>query len=155
MLIYLGDVSKVISSRTNNKFTRDNKVYIVKNIQNKTFPGQKYEVHIINSLPNNSSPLFIHCASKDDDLGNHTLHQKDDFHWHFRINVLLSTLFFCRFRWDSKDKSYDVFNKHLAPNCETYDQKVDGNICVWSIRQDGFWISNQIPPITLVQIYQW
>ncbi|PIM97063.1 hypothetical protein CDL12_30474 [Handroanthus impetiginosus] len=120
----------------------------------KTLPREKFDVYIHNSLPNNNSPLLIHCFSGDDDFGNHTLRMNEDFHWEFRMNIILSTEYFCRFRWGSRDKRYKVFNKHLAPNCEGFKAK-DPNICYWSIRDDGFWISNQIPPITLVQIYTW
>ncbi|KAK4394103.1 S-protein74 [Sesamum angolense] len=125
------------------------------NVRQNVFPGQGYEVHIVNNLPDNSSPLFVHCASKDDDLGNHTLRLNDDFNWQFRMNIGLTTLYYCRFLWESKNKICDVFNKILAVDCESYDEKEDGNICFWSIRQDGFWLGNQNPPLALVQIYEW
>ncbi|KAL0349986.1 UNVERIFIED_CONTAM: hypothetical protein Sradi_4147800 [Sesamum radiatum] len=91
-----------------------NCIHTVNGVQQNVFPGQGYEVHIVNNLPDNSSPLFVHCASKDDDLGNHTLRLNDDFNWHFRMNIGLTTLYYCRFLWESKNKICDVFNKILA-----------------------------------------
>ncbi|KAL8047254.1 hypothetical protein ABFX02_08G228000 [Erythranthe guttata] len=125
-----------------------------KKIERRAFPGQEYEVHIVNKLPiNSTSPLYIHCASKDDDLGNHTLNLNDDFNWSFAMNYGLSTMFFCRFKWESKNQAYEVFNKHLAFYCEGYNE--DGDICLWSVKEDGFYISNEIPPTSSTQIYRW
>ncbi|PIN04743.1 hypothetical protein CDL12_22721 [Handroanthus impetiginosus] len=40
----------------------------------------KHEVHIIRHFPPKSSPLKLHCASKNDDLGYQTLSTDQDFH---------------------------------------------------------------------------
>ncbi|KAK4430996.1 hypothetical protein Salat_0861600 [Sesamum alatum] len=47
----------------------------------------KYEVHIINSLPQNFAPLVVHCTSGDDDLGSHTLTSNQVFQWSYCENV--------------------------------------------------------------------
>ncbi|EYU39840.1 hypothetical protein MIMGU_mgv1a016816mg [Erythranthe guttata] len=31
----------------------------------------KYTVYVVNNLPSNSAPLLLHCASGNDDLGDH------------------------------------------------------------------------------------
>lgn len=101
--------------------------------------GEHYEVHITNNLPSNSPPLLLHCASLQDELGNHTLYTGDDFLWGFRVNLFLSTMFFCRFRWSSNNVSHEVFNKNMGDNC--VDVKGFGNFkCLWSIRSDGFFL---------------
>ncbi|EYU27292.1 hypothetical protein MIMGU_mgv1a026865mg, partial [Erythranthe guttata] len=153
--LYLNHSTKAISSLIRKTLRTEEKIQIFDKIERKTSPGQGYEVHIVNKLPINSTfPLNIHCASKDDDLGNHTLNLNDDFNWHFKMNYGLSTMFFCRFKWGSKDQAHEVFNKHIAFYCEGYNEKADGNICLWSIKEDGFWISNEIPPRLWTQIYQ-
>ncbi|KAL0349990.1 UNVERIFIED_CONTAM: S-protein2 [Sesamum radiatum] len=117
----------------------------------KVGPAEVFTVHVVNNLPNNMSTLLIHCASKDDDMGNHTLYVNDDFHWRFHVNFWVSTMFFCRFQWDSKNVAHEVFNKRLGSLCENGED----NICLWSVKEDGFWIDNQIPPTQLKKIYGW
>ncbi|KAK2985182.1 hypothetical protein RJ640_010471 [Escallonia rubra] len=78
-----------------------------------------YELHVISRIPQSYPPLTIRCQSKDDDLGYHTLYAGDDFHWHFRSNAIGTTLYFCHFWWDSKQKVFDVFNmKVWADKCK-------------------------------------
>ncbi|KAL6569032.1 hypothetical protein OROGR_000757 [Orobanche gracilis] len=66
-----------------------------------------------------------------------------------------TTLFHCRFQTEFKYRSLDVFNKKLAGNCETGDVDL-GNKCVWSVMEDGFYLSNKFPPTTYgKKIYDW
>ncbi|XP_073272450.1 S-protein homolog 19-like [Primulina huaijiensis] len=115
--------------------------------------NEGYEVHVVNVLPNNDSPLKIHCASKTTDLGNHTLYVTNDFYWHFRMNFWHTTMFFCSFHWGSRNQAFEVFNEDIAYTCGF---KPDGNICNWSVREDGFWLSNQVPPgPSQIKKYDW
>ncbi|KAK2985174.1 hypothetical protein RJ640_010463 [Escallonia rubra] len=43
-------------------------------------------------------------------MGYHTLYVGGDFHFRFRNNVHQTTLLFCHFYWNSKDKKFDAFN---------------------------------------------
>ncbi|KAM3198836.1 hypothetical protein P3L10_034425 [Capsicum annuum] len=101
--------------------------------------SSRYTVHIINKLRSHSPNLKIHCASKDDDLGYHTLSINQDFNWSFCESIFSRTLFFCHFWWGSKEKAFDVFND--AHTCV----KGSGNIniltvCKWEVRSDGFYL---------------
>ncbi|KAI3470479.1 hypothetical protein Pfo_027142 [Paulownia fortunei] len=109
----------------------------------------KFEVHVVNNLPPNTEPLLLHCASKDDDLGNHTLTLNQDFHFQFCLKPLF-TLFFCRLRWGKKNKSFDVFNARWVPVIPcTHHQ------CYWAAKSDGIYFSGSYPPDKLVKKYDW
>lgn len=69
----------------------------------------KYHVHIIDDLPPNSSKLLLHCASGDDDLGNHTLYAKNYYKFEFCETFFHKTLFHCGFTWNSKYMSVDIY----------------------------------------------
>ncbi|KAL8533125.1 hypothetical protein ACS0TY_009393 [Phlomoides rotata] len=54
------------------------------------------EVHVYNDLPRET--LFVHCKSKDDDLGIHYVKAKQDYNFSFCIKPF-STLFTCHVQW--------------------------------------------------------
>ncbi|KAK7374275.1 hypothetical protein VNO80_07703 [Phaseolus coccineus] len=87
------------------------------------------DVYITNNLEG-LEDLNLHCKSKDDDLGQHVLHNNQDFHISFNTNYFFGTLFFCSFQWGNSPLfHFDV-----------YDQSRDFYICddcKWSIRKDG------------------
>ncbi|KAK3003190.1 hypothetical protein RJ639_019919 [Escallonia herrerae] len=84
-------------------------------------------------------------TSKDNDLGNRTLQPGEHYKWHFRPNIGRTTLFFCTFWWNSKTKSFVVFDvKHIAESCNT--QFIFGyQKCFWYVMEDGFWFNNFFP----------
>jgi len=74
--------------------------------------------------------LYVHCKSKDNDLGLHLLHINQTFHWSFGTNILFRTLFFCSFRWENGPLLYyDIYK-------ETRDLLVCDN-CIWDFRKTG------------------
>lgn len=98
----------------------------------------KCRVHIMNDLSNNDEPLIIHCHSNDDDLGEHTLWMKNEFSFQFRENVWRYTHFWCSMRiLNSKETTVDVYRAyHETDKCQ------DTGNCFWSVREDGFYFSN-------------
>ena len=94
-------------------------------------------VHIVSRVPNNPGPLRCRCQSKDDDFGIHTLSNGQEFYWKFSPNIIQSTLYFCHFYWDSKDKSFVVYDKHTYP---LYEPDKDNNY-YWEVRTDGFYLA--------------
>ncbi|KAL7177517.1 hypothetical protein ACSBR2_030805 [Camellia fascicularis] len=111
---------------------------------------ERYQVHIISAVPDKPTPLLFHCQSKDDDLGYYAVRNGAEFRWSFRMNFLDSTLFFCRFQWNSKDTSFDVFNRHLVPYCETPALPF---MCVWVVKPDAFYLGNSDSNLT--QLHTW
>ncbi|CAN7014969.1 unnamed protein product [Brassica rapa subsp. trilocularis] len=67
-----------------------------------------WQVMVVNGLAT-SETLFIHCKSKEDDLGEHTLRLGDRFSWNFGENMLHSTLFWCYLSKDDGHMNVQVF----------------------------------------------
>lgn len=96
----------------------------------------EFTVFIINTVPTDKDKLWVHCASKDDDLGYRTVDQNKYFLWSFGENVLHTTLFFCHFWWGQRDKSFDVFKHSIGARwCQTKS-------CFWVVQEDGFYITD-------------
>ncbi|KAI3458957.1 hypothetical protein Pfo_015620 [Paulownia fortunei] len=109
---------------------------------------QLVTVYVINNLPPNSAPLVVHCASKDDDLGNHTLTRNQDFQFEFCENFF-STLFYCHLWWEKKHIRFDAFRETwLGAICAK-------DICYWAAKSDGIYYSNYYPPRGLKKKYDW
>ncbi|KAG5538572.1 hypothetical protein RHGRI_019227 [Rhododendron griersonianum] len=71
----------------------------------------KSGVHIISGVP---SALRVQCKSKDDDIGTHTLSNGEEFSWRFKPNIFRTTLFYCYFFWEEKQKSFAVYDARLS-----------------------------------------
>ncbi|KAI3469943.1 hypothetical protein Pfo_026606 [Paulownia fortunei] len=113
------------------------------------FATPEYKVHIVNDiLPISKSPLLVHCASGDDDLGNHTLYYEGDFNWSFCEHIFFRTLFFCHVRWGSKTISFDAFNSKHNKDCTS-------GVCYWEAQTDGIYFSGYYPPEDLKKAYSW
>ncbi|KAL7213629.1 hypothetical protein ACSBR2_016208 [Camellia fascicularis] len=106
-------------------------------LSNDLFPS--YWVYIINNLSFNSNPLRVRCQSKDNDLGLRKLQTSQEFNWFFRDNFIGTTLFFCHFYWNTKNTSFGVYDGRLDPY---YSTALQDNYCCWSVRSDGFYLSN-------------
>ncbi|OIT24854.1 hypothetical protein A4A49_55509 [Nicotiana attenuata] len=109
--------------------------------------SSRYNVYITSNLPNNTQPLTVHCQSGDDDLGYKVLHPNEEFSFSFRRKVLIgSTLYFCHFWWENKDKSFEVFNNHIAEkDCGNVNGDLDE--CYWRVQADGFYFgAHRYPP---------
>ncbi|PHT75415.1 hypothetical protein T459_18937 [Capsicum annuum] len=120
----------------------------------------RYQVHINNNLPDGSNPLRLRCKSKDDDLGDKVRSVNEEFTFAFNEHVLGETLFFCHFYWNSKDKSFDVFNDTMADKCGL-ERKYGLNFyygCYWKVQEDGFYFDSQLLPTPEAQyekFYEW
>lgn len=116
---------------------------------------EPYEIYIVNNLPDNTNPLFIHCKSKDNDLGVLNLAQNTGFRWHFRMNIWENTLYFCGFLWARKNTTFTVFDFSLADH--ECGRKIKDNICYWSVQYDGFYLVNVLnpPPGSLKKMQTW
>ena len=100
-----------------------------------------YEVYITDGDVDN---LMAHCKSGDDDLGDKELTPNQYFHWRFRQNIFLTTVFFCTFRWMASDDTelksitFNVFDVDMPIRCgDSYSI----NNCYWLVRTYGFYFS--------------
>ena len=99
---------------------------------------QQETVYVINNLPPNSAPLKLHCASKDDDLGYHTLSTNQDYHWSFCDDVIPKTLYFCHLWWGSKNQAFDAYKQTWV--------RPGSNQHYWVAKSDGIYFSEQNTP---------
>ncbi|GFP95564.1 hypothetical protein PHJA_001700700 [Phtheirospermum japonicum] len=115
----------------------------------KTCPGTApYTVYIFSNLPEDSPMLRLHCASKDDDLGNHTLAINERFTFDFCSNGI-STLFYCDAWWGPKHVHFDAFKQTFTrANCNV-------DTCYWAAKTDGLYFSNYYPPRGLTKKFDW
>ncbi|KAI3894124.1 hypothetical protein MKX03_024800 [Papaver bracteatum] len=99
-------------------------------------------VHVENNIVGDGIKLHIHCRSRDDDLGERTLGQGEEWHWKFRV-VPTRTYFWCDLRWyDNKDHrwysgNFDVY--HASGIVNKYVWLCALN-CEWSYRRDGAYL---------------
>lgn len=115
---------------------------------------EKYEIHIINNLPN--SILRVHPQSKDNDLGYHNLNNGQDYTWSFKVNFPSTTLYFAHFWWNNKkQKSFNVFDIGLGMDYCGYNI-IALNRCYWYVKEDGFYIQNNYKSgHPLKKMYDW
>ncbi|KAL1542413.1 hypothetical protein AAHA92_26512 [Salvia divinorum] len=112
----------------------------------------KYHVYIASNLPTNSPPLQVHCSSKDDDLGYHTLAPGAEYQFSFCENPL-ATLFSCRFLWNGNDKGFHVYDAKWDHN-----RCIIGNrhgVCYYAVKPAGFFFTNKYPPKELDFLCGW
>ncbi|CAI8595959.1 unnamed protein product [Vicia faba] len=85
-----------------------------------------------NPSPTGSIPLYLHCKSKDNDLGFHTLGifgQSYQFSFNPSFPVIKTTLFFCSFAWPESS---------LHHYLDIYDYDRDScTECIWKINKNG------------------
>ncbi|KAI3921503.1 hypothetical protein MKW98_013437 [Papaver atlanticum] len=100
-------------------------------------------VHIQNDIEGYEVALDYHCFSDDDDLGQRTLHQGEEWHWKFGV-IPGFTFFVCDMRWyDNRnyrwyDGKFEVYYANgLIGN--RFNGFCGGN-CQWSIRRDGAYL---------------
>lgn len=111
------------------------------------FAVADHRVHVVSHLPQDSAPLRIHCASKDDDLGYHNLFPGQDFHWSFCAEFLPITLFFCHLWWFPKEKAFEVYKESFT--------RVRTPQSWWVAKSDGIYFSNQTHPTGLTKRFNW
>ncbi|MCL7046777.1 hypothetical protein MKW94_020701 [Papaver nudicaule] len=78
--------------------------------------------------------LHIHCKSKDTDFGDHTLINGAKFSWNFKINIFVTTLYWCNMSWTNVDGKYvqGSYNMYVARR----DWKRCENYCHFYVRKD-------------------
>ncbi|KAL7109392.1 hypothetical protein ACP275_06G172900 [Erythranthe tilingii] len=103
------------------------------------FVSLRVEVHLVNKLPPNFVPMTVHCMSKDDDLGNHTVTINQEFNFHFCV-VPFRTLFTCDVTWDKRTASFQAYNvKWFTTPC------LNGKYCVYEARENGIFLPDGTP----------
>ncbi|XP_022148919.1 S-protein homolog 1-like [Momordica charantia] len=121
----------------------------LKNIPVKN-PDTAWHIHVVNGLSKDS--LFVHCKSKDNDVGLHNLARGFEIQWSFDENVWGTTLFWCFLRKPGATASFDVFwveSRHnwLHHRCAILT-------CIWIAKDDGIYLRNNSDHIDEL-IHKW
>ncbi|XVF61729.1 hypothetical protein PTKIN_Ptkin08bG0153800 [Pterospermum kingtungense] len=97
---------------------------------------KRYSVYISNGL-GNGDQLTVHCKSKDDDLGVHTLRAYEHWSWTFKVNIWKTTLYWCDINTIEHHGSFKVSAMHddILDMCNS-------NECLWSARDDGLYLKD-------------
>ncbi|GFZ17726.1 hypothetical protein Acr_26g0009960 [Actinidia rufa] len=76
--------------------------------------------------------MTVHCLSKDDDLGYHTLEDGCETTWSFSVNFLgYDVVFYCDVQWEGSDwKHFDVYDAGR-------DYHRCRSACRWMISKEG------------------
>jgi len=91
--------------------------------------AKQVNMTITNNLEGNED-LYLHCKSKNNDIGLHFLHFNQTFGWSFGTQMFWKTLFFCSFKWGNGPLLYyDVY-------VQLRDFDVCEN-CLWYIHKAG------------------
>ncbi|MED6181046.1 hypothetical protein PIB30_015964, partial [Stylosanthes scabra] len=87
----------------------------------------KVTVEIINTM---KADITVHCKSKDDDLGFHTLKTNKSYQFRFNPRIIFGrTLYYCSFIWSGV---------HELLYLDVYDQAHDKcDVCLWRISYLG------------------
>ncbi|KAL5701517.1 hypothetical protein ACHQM5_026843 [Ranunculus cassubicifolius] len=108
----------------------------------------KVHVEVHNSIAPDKN-MNVHCRSKDNNLGDHTVIYGQYYTWDFHVNFWGTTLFWCSVDWIDNQGIY------VHGSFKIYDFNRDAlkcdKMCVWSAQQDGvYFISpevNHIPEL--------
>lgn len=96
------------------------------------------QVHVTNNLPPNSN-LLVHCSSKNDDLGYHTLGVNQEYSFSFCV-IPLTTLFSCRLSWANKTTGFEAYNAKWNDNrCAGHTEK-----CYYEAKIDGVYLNGKL-----------
>ena len=100
-------------------------------------PTTTWHVHVVNNLSNNQT-LFLHCKSKEDDLGEHNLTAGTEFTWKFKQNFFQTTLFWCYLR--KPDKFCSIFNVFWKE--DFFQFRCSYKNCIWIAKVEGIYLKN-------------
>ncbi|GFP81225.1 hypothetical protein PHJA_000265800 [Phtheirospermum japonicum] len=101
---------------------------------NSCFLYYKVHVNFYNNIHTSiPKPLFVHCRSKDDNLGNHTLALNQRWGFAFCVKPF-STLFKCELHWNGLYLNIVAYNALWLWNpCNKGD-------CTWTVNGNGAYL---------------
>lgn len=112
------------------------------------FLNDKRIVYVHNDLPKNTPSLKLHCWSKNDDLGLHTLALGQQYSWSFCSNFFPTTLFTCQLWWGSKNNAaFDAYKEKFVRSSHYLHH--------WIAKTDGIYYSDYRYPSYTEKRYDW
>lgn len=108
--------------------------------------GRTYTVRIVNGFSNNSSlPLVVWCVGpRGVDIGGRALQERDDYSWSVQVGFGWSsarTRFVCTVKWDRRRRKFEAFRAR-RDEYRCGGGGGGGGQCLWLVKEDGFYFSN-------------
>ncbi|AEC06001.1 Plant self-incompatibility protein S1 family [Arabidopsis thaliana] len=110
----------------------------------------KNQLHFRNSFSRNYDVLTVHCKSKDDDLGIHTVARSYEYNFKFEDSVFGRTEFFCTLMHGVGSKYSVTFTAYKAKPAFVAST---GVIKIWDALDDGIYLTDE--DHDFVKIYGW
>ncbi|KAL5702109.1 hypothetical protein ACHQM5_027367 [Ranunculus cassubicifolius] len=112
--------------------------------------GHKVHVYIRNEIKNKI--VNGHCKSKNDYIGPLTIPYMQNITWHFKVNFLGTTLFWCDLDWINDSKidvvgSFKVYDFHR--------DRFACDDCIWAAREDGLHLIDDGDTADSPPFYPW
>lgn len=85
----------------------------------------------------NNKTLFLHCKSKDDDLGIHNLAIGADFEWSFKLHIFGKTLFWCYMTSNNGHAAFEMYYED-----DNFFYRCNWKNCFWIAKDDGIYLRN-------------
>ena len=86
-------------------------------------------VAVINRTGGN---LWVGCASADNRIGDRTIADQQAIGWKFRPNIWGSTLFWCKVRFNGKEKQFTSWKRNIDKAdkviWDVYSARIDSNV---------------------------
>ncbi|CAM6105014.1 unnamed protein product [Calypogeia fissa] len=95
----------------------------------------KSSVDIINGL---QEVLWVHCKSGDNDLQWQQLQVNQDYRFEFHENIIMNTVFWCRFTWGPNFMYWQEFT--VWDREHFWDMPLVCGNCVWEAQAGGMYI---------------
>ncbi|PIA30604.1 hypothetical protein AQUCO_05500134v1 [Aquilegia coerulea] len=98
----------------------------------------KTNLTIINYI-SESTILYLHCKSRDNDLGPQVMAYSQHVQWKFYPNIFDTTLFWCTMNWIDSDghEEYGSFNIYESDR----DRRICAVECQREVRKEGVYFN--------------
>ncbi|KAK0571158.1 hypothetical protein LWI29_011910 [Acer saccharum] len=93
----------------------------------------KTTIVIKNGFHSNAKSLYIHCSSKDNNIGEYWLAVGQTISWSFRENAFSTTLFHCYAQWGNKIKRFNAYEYQEESESSVF---IDGKTVIGRIDDD-------------------
>ncbi|KAK0571892.1 hypothetical protein LWI29_023189 [Acer saccharum] len=91
----------------------------------------KTTIVIKNGFHSNAKSLYVHCSSKDNNIGEYWLAVGQTIAWSFRENAFSTTLYHCYAQWGNKIKRFNAYEyQGTTKNCCR-----DKGIVTWNLQE--------------------
>ncbi|KAK0599009.1 hypothetical protein LWI29_001504 [Acer saccharum] len=103
----------------------------------------KHTIVIKNSFKLNAKSLYIHCRSKDNNIGQHWLAVGQTIAWSFHRHELSKskTVFHCYAQWGNKIKRFNAYEFDSTTKHRRYDE---GRV-TWFLGENGLRAVETVP----------